>query len=116
MRIDRKTAGSVTILAFAGELDSADLSAAREETDGVIQAGCDRLVLNLRKLDFLNSSALAYLISVHKRVQSMSGELVFSEPSRFFQTTIRHLGLEREFTVFRDDQAALEHFGEAADA
>jgi len=116
MKIDRRTAGSVTILAFTGEIDSGDLSAARAETDGVIEEGCDRLILNLGQLGFLNSTALAYLISVHKRVQSMSGELVFSEPSSFFQTTIRHLGLEREFTVFPDDRAALAHFGEPADA
>ena len=111
MKIDRKTAGDVTILAFAGEMDSDNLPAAREETDGVITAGCDRLVFNLGELAFINSSALAYLITVHKRVKSMDGELVFSAPSRFFQTTIKHLGLEGEFKVFQDDQAALEHFG-----
>jgi len=111
VRIDRKTAGDVTILAFAGEMDSDNLPAAREATDGVITAGCDRLVFNLGELAFINSSALAYLITVHKRVKSMDGELVFSAPSRFFQTTIRHLGLEGEFRVFPDDQAALEHFG-----
>jgi anti-anti-sigma factor len=116
VRIDRRTAGSVTILAFAGEIDSDNLPAARVETDGVIQAGCDRLVFNLGQLAFLNSSALAYFITVHKRVKSMDGELVFSEPSRFFQTTIKHLGLEGEFKVFPDDQAALEHLGEGGAA
>jgi anti-anti-sigma factor len=111
MKIDRRTAGDVTVLTFAGELDSDNLPAAREETDGVIQSGCDRLVFNLDGLAFLNSSALAYLITVHKRVKSMGGQLVFSAPSRFFQTTVKHLGLEGEFQVFPDDQAALEHFG-----
>jgi len=116
MRIDRKAAGNVTILAFAGEMDADNLPAARAETDGVIQGGCDRLVFNLGQLAFINSSALAYLISVHKRVKSMDGELVFSQPSRFFQTTIRHLGLEREFRIFPDDQAALDHFGRRGEA
>jgi anti-sigma B factor antagonist len=112
----RRAVGNVTILSFAGELDSDNLPAAREETDGVIQSGCDRLVFNLGELAFLNSSALAYLITVHKRVKSMGGQLVFSAPSRFFQTTIKHLGLEGEFTVFPDDQAALEHFGQGGAA
>jgi anti-sigma B factor antagonist len=116
MRIDRKTAGAVTILAFTGELDADNLPAAREETDELIQAGADRLVLNLGQLNFINSSSLAYLITVHKRVKSMGGALVFSQPSGFFQMTIKHLGLEREFTVFPDDRAALEHFGESGDA
>ena len=111
MKIDRKTAGDVTILAFAGEMDSDNLPKAREETDSVITAGCDRLIFNLGELAFINSSALAYLITVHKRVKSMNGELVFSAPSRFFQTTLRHLGLEGEFKIFPDDQAALDHFG-----
>jgi len=116
MKIDRRTAGDVTIMAFAGEIDSDNLPAARDETDEVIQAGCERLVFNVGQLAFINSSALAYLITVHKRVQSMDGELVFSEPSRFFQTTIQHLGLEREFKVFPDDRAALEHLGAAGTA
>lgn len=111
MEIYRRTVGDVTILSFQGELDSDNLPAAREETDGVIQSGCELLIFNLGELAFLNSSALAYLITVHKRVKSMGGQVVFSAPSRFFQTTIKHLGLEREFTVFADDQAALEHFG-----
>lgn len=111
MKIYRRTAGDVTILSLQGELDSDNLPAAREETDGVIQSGCDRLIFNLGELAFLNSSALAYLITVHKRVKSMGGQLVFSQPSRFFQTTIKHLGLERVFRVFEDDQAALEHLG-----
>jgi anti-sigma B factor antagonist len=113
MKIDRRTAGNATILTFQGEMDTDDLPRAREETDGVIEGGCDRLVFNLGRLDFLNSSALAYLITVHRRVRSMGGELVFSEPSRFFRTTIKHIGLEQEFRVFPDDRTALEHFGES---
>jgi anti-sigma B factor antagonist len=116
VRIDRKDVGNVTILAFAGEIDTVDLAVAKRETDAVLEDGCDRLILNLGRLQFLNSSALAYLISLHKRVRSLGGELAFSEPSTFFRTTIRHLGLEREFSIFPDDQAALQHLGRGESA
>ena len=91
MKIDRKTAGDVTILTFAGELDSDNLPAAREETDGVIQSGCDRLVFNLGVIVLANSVAASVFLLLGGRfgspVLETLGPLTGATAAYFFTNT-----------------------------
>jgi len=113
MKIGRKTAGNVTILAFTGEFDAFNLPVISEKLDALIQKGCTRLVFNLRLLKFINSSALGYLIKTSKRLKELDGELVLSEPSKFFQTTISTLGIDQIFKIFPADEEAVKYFHDA---
>jgi anti-sigma B factor antagonist len=113
MKIERKTAGNVTILAFTGEFDAFNLPTISEKIDALIQGGCNRLVFNLHLLKFINSGALGYLIKTHKRLRELDGELVLSEPSKFFQTTIKTLGIDQIFKVFENDTEAVKYFHDA---
>ncbi|MHC4550882.1 MAG: STAS domain-containing protein [Planctomycetota bacterium] len=113
MKIERKTAGNVTILAFTGEFDAFNLPQVGEKIDALIHTGCTHLVFNLRLLKFINSSALGYLIKTHKRLRELDGELVLAEPSKFFQTTIKTLGIDQIFKIFPDDQEAVKYLHDA---
>ena len=110
MKIERKTAGDVNILAFTGEFDAFNLPQISEKIDDLVQRGCNRLVFNLHLLKFINSSALGYLIKTAKRLRELDGELVLSEPSKFFQTTIKTLGIDQIFKIFPDDNEAVKYF------
>lgn len=110
MKIERKTAGNVTILAFTGEFDAFNLPQVGEKIDVLIQKGCLHLIFNLRLLKFINSSALGYLIKTAKRLKELEGELVLSEPSKFFQTTIKTLGIDQIFKIYPNDQEAVKYF------
>ncbi|MHC4163973.1 MAG: STAS domain-containing protein [Planctomycetota bacterium] len=112
MRIERKTVGNVTILAFAGEFDATDLAEADERVGVVVAEGRTRLVANLRELTFIDSMWIGYLLKTARRLKARDGELVLSEPSRFFQRVGQAIGIDRVFEIFPDDRAALEHFGE----
>ncbi len=113
MKIERKTAGNVTILAFAGEFDAFNLPTISEKLDALLQTGCTRLVFNLRLLKFINSSALGYLIKTNKRLRELDGELVLSEPSKFFQSTITTLGIDQIFKIFPTDEEAVKYYHDA---
>jgi anti-sigma B factor antagonist len=116
MKIERRTSGNVTILAFTGEFDAFNLPTISEKIDALIQTGCTKLVFNLRLLKFINSSALGYLIKTHKRLKELDGELVLAEPSKFFQTTIKTLGIDQSFKVYPDDIEAVKYFHDAGGA
>lgn len=116
MKIERKKAGDVTILAFTGEFDAFNLPTIGEKIDQLIQTGCTKLVFNLRLLKFINSSALGYLIKTAKRLKELEGELCLSEPSKFFQTTIKTLGIDQIFKVFPKDDEAVKYFHAAGGA
>jgi len=113
MKIERKTAGNVTILAFTGEFDAFNLPTVGEKIDQLIQKGCTHLVFNLRLLKFINSSALGYLIKTAKRLKELDGELVLAEPSKFFQTTIKTLGIDQIFKIFPNDEESVKYFHDA---
>ena len=114
MKIERKTAGNVTILAFTGEFDAFNLPTVGEKIDQLIQKGCTHLVFNLRLLKFINSSALGYLIKTAKRLKELDGELVLAEPSKFFQTTIKTLGIDQIFKIFPNDEESVKYFHDAS--
>jgi len=110
MKIGRKTAGDVNILSFAGEFDAFNLPTISEKIDSLIQKGGTLLVFNLKELKFINSSALGYLIKTHKRLRELEGELVLSEPSKFFQSTITTLGIDQIFRIYPNDDEAVKYF------
>ncbi|MHC4819253.1 MAG: STAS domain-containing protein [Planctomycetota bacterium] len=111
MKIERKTAGSVTILACAGAIDVDSVGALSENTDAVVGMGCRRLVVSLGDLEFASSAMLASLIMAHRRLSEVDGEVVISAASVFLAKTIKTLGLDQALKIFPDDRAALAHFG-----
>ncbi|MDH3591254.1 MAG: STAS domain-containing protein [Planctomycetota bacterium] len=109
MKIERKTTGNVTILAFAGTLDTFNLPTASEKIDALIQTSGTRLVFNLRRLRRVNSLWLGFMIQTQRRLREFGGELVLSEPSKFFHTAIKTVGMD-QIRVCVDDDDAVKYF------
>jgi len=116
MKIERKTAGDVTILGFSGEFDAFNLPTISEKIDSLISKGAVRLVFNLYRLKFINSSALGYLIKTQKKLREYDGELVLSQPSKFFATTIKTLGIDQIFKIYETDDDSVRYFHDAGGA
>ena len=110
MKIERREEDGVTILGFTGEFDAFNLQKISEGIDQLIQKGRTNLIFNLKGLKFINSSALGYLIATHKRLREYDGELVLSEPSKFFETTVATLGIDQIFKIYTNDGEAVKHF------
>lgn len=112
MKIERKTAGSVAILALAGEIDDEGRRAWDEQTDAVVRSGRRRLVFDLAQVERFDSSLIAHLIGLVKRLKERGGEMVVTSPSGVLQRTVRVLGIGSLLRVFRSERAALSYFGE----
>jgi anti-sigma B factor antagonist len=119
---ERRPERKPAILALAGDVDASGLPAFSAKVDALIRTGHTRIVFNLRRLAFINSSALGYLIRTVKRLRELDGELVLSEPSPYFRSAVDRLGLDQVFRIFPSDELALEYFhttgrgGNAADS
>jgi anti-sigma B factor antagonist len=110
MQIDQNSEGKTTILSFSGELDAANLDEVKEKVDGLIQSGHSQLVFDLEDLKFINSSGLGYFIKALKQTHELDGDLVLAKPSKFFQTTIKTLGIDQIFHIFGSPEEAVKHF------
>ncbi len=110
MRIARKSAGNVTILALAGEIDANAVRALGEKTDTVVGTGCHRVVFSLGEMKFFNSAVFACLVTASRHLKDVDAELVVSAPSGTLQMMLETLGLTGQVKVFPSDRAALDYF------
>ena len=110
MKLDMSQAGDVTIVEFTGEFDAFNLAPTAKEIDGLIDGGESKLVFELRRLTFINSSALGYLIKVRKKAVAAGGDVVLAQPSNFFRKTLVTLGLDKIFCVYETADDGIRHY------
>ena len=75
----------------SGELDLASSAALEDELVRVAQSGVTQLVIDLRELEFMDSTGLSVVVAEHKRTTASGGELVLLSPQsqvlRMFEMT-----------------------------
>jgi anti-sigma B factor antagonist len=94
----------------SGEMDAGNSTQLREELDHLLAEGSRKLVIDLGKVGFMNSSALATLVHYYKFARSNCGDisLVALRPSvrQVFQLT----RLDRVFDLQPDVAEAVQRF------
>lgn len=76
LRIDWSTSGSGTVLVrVSGELDEANVDAARVTLDGLLDRCDEEVVLDLADLDFISCRGLDLLAHVDRRLAACGGRL-----------------------------------------
>jgi len=112
MDVRLRTESGVSILSLDGHFETVDLPAFSAQVETLIEEGKYKLCLNFARLEFINSTALGYLVAVGKRLKKeLGGEVAFSEPSRFFEATVRTLELHHIFEIFKTDAEAIAYLG-----
>ncbi len=113
MHITVEPRSDYAILHLRGEFDTYYVPALQEEVDTLAQSGVHNVVLNLRLVRFINSTALGAMIKLSKQTTSAGGGLRISRPSKFCRDIIEKVGLDRVVPVFDSDEDAGASFGGA---
>jgi len=111
MKLEHTRMGDVTVLEFTGEFDAFNLGPVSKAVDDMLDHGEAKLVFQLKKLTFLNSSALGYLIKARKKAKEAGGDAVLAEPSKFVRKLLATVGLDKLFSIYDNTDGALRHFG-----
>jgi len=111
MHIQVEPRDNYAILHMRGEFDTYYVPAFQDEIDSLIKAGVCHVVLNLRLVKFINSTALGGLIIASKGLSENGGQLLIARPSRFCKDIIEKVGLDRVIPVHETDEAAAAAFG-----
>lgn len=106
MKITLESGGDLAILSLAGEFDATSCPLLRSEIEGLIAAGDRRVVLNLRRLKFIDSSAIGAMIEAMGELVASGGGLVISHPSKFCRDVFERLGLDQVLSIHATDEAA----------
>jgi len=111
MHITVEPRDNAAILHLRGEFDTYYCHLLQEEIDEVKKSGVNRIVLNLRLVKFINSTALGAIIKASRSLTKDDGRLVISRPSAFCRDILEKVGLDRVVLVHGTDEDALRTLG-----
>ncbi|MFQ5792921.1 MAG: STAS domain-containing protein, partial [Acidobacteriota bacterium] len=83
----------------------------REASDTLVASGRTRILLNLSRLEFMDSAGLGELVSSHRMVQRFEGQLkILHAPPRIY-SSLTIAKLLPIFEIFDDEAEAIASFG-----
>jgi anti-sigma B factor antagonist len=74
-RLEVRNEGRSTVIVVSGELDLASSPALQEELDRVAASDSQMLIIDLRELDFMDSTGLSVLVRAHQRIEEQGRQL-----------------------------------------
>lgn len=111
MKIDREISGDVAVLTLRGEFDSFVVNSFLEEVESLAANGVSNIVLDMRTVKFIMSTAIGAIVKSRKMMKELGGDLVISQPSDFVRDVLDSLGLTRVIKVFDENKTAVETLG-----
>lgn len=106
----------VTILKLEGDLDNQSLPIARQALAAAVDAGKKRLLFDLERVDYVDSSGLGFFIATLKRVKEIGGEVKLLKLNAYMLGIFRLIHLDYVLDLYDDPEKAMASFGSAAKA
>lgn len=82
-----------------GELDIALAVELRRAVDAALASPADRIVLDLARVDYIDSTGLGALVGAMTKAEQHAKKLVLRSPSRAARTLLARTGLASSFDV-----------------
>jgi anti-sigma B factor antagonist len=114
LTVDVNRLDSVTVIDLSGELDAYTSLELRETVVRLIDEGAREMIINLKKVDFIDSVGLGTLVGCLKRSAEHGGSinLVCSNPQ--IQKVFDITGLSKIFAIYKTREEALKRMAPAA--
>ena len=98
-RIEVRSAGRATVIGMSGELDLASSPALQEELDRVAASDSEMLIIDLRRLDFMDSTGLSVLVRAHQRAEEQGRRLAMVRGPQQVQRLLSLTGVADRLTL-----------------
>lgn len=100
LSLDTRREGAVTVLAVRGDLDLATVALLREPAmEELERTECQKLVLDLTGLTFLDSTGLGCWVDLRDHAQELGKSLEFESALPVVQRTVTIAGLAELFGI-----------------
>jgi anti-anti-sigma factor len=107
MHISVEDGDNYAVIHLRGEFDTYYCSHLQAQVEQLADGGVPHVVLNLRLVRFINSTALGAIIKASKTLAARGGKLVVAKPSPFCREIIEKIGLDRVVPVYDSDEEAV---------
>jgi anti-sigma B factor antagonist len=110
MEIIKRETGNVVTFALSGRLDLGNGNKLKEEVKAALASGKTSVHLNLKQVEFVNSSGLGALVSIMKDVRVHRGRLTLSDMADYVREIFDITQLSHIFEIFATEQEALNSY------
>ncbi len=110
MDITTRTQNGVTLVVFAGSLDSNTSPKAQQALDGMLAAGAQKMVVDCTALDYISSAGLRVLLGTAKRLSGAGGALRLFGLNETVREVFDISGFSTILAVFASAPDALKGF------
>jgi anti-sigma B factor antagonist len=110
MKAETKTIDNIQILALSERLDASCSNDLKEIVQGMIEGNQIKLLINLGKVSFIDSSGLGTLITCLKNISKAGGQLKITELCANVKSVFDMTRMDRVFEIFDTNEAALKSF------
>jgi anti-sigma B factor antagonist len=101
----------VPIVELEGEVDVYTAPQLKQQMISLLESGAKELVVDLTKVDYLDSTALGVLIGGLKRMREVDGNMVLVCPSPRIRRVFEITGLDKIFDIYNSEIEAQESLG-----
>ena len=106
LSMSTRSVAGYTVLEVGGEIDVYTAPQLREHLIGVVEGGARQVIVDLSRVEFLDSTGLGVLVGALKRLRGVSGELLLVCAQERLLKIFRITGLDRVFALFDTVDAA----------
>lgn len=102
--------GDVFIFRIKGRLDSVSSPLAEKKIFEAINNGQNNLLLDMSGVSYLSSSGMRMLLSITKKLRTMSGKLALCSVTTNVVDVLKMSGFDHALQLFKTEEEALRHF------
>ncbi len=111
MKLNVRQIGHVAVLDFAGNITVGKGDAVlREGVFKLLQSDQKQILLNLRKVPYMDSSGIGEMVACYKAARDKNGTVKLLNPSEKVSDLLQITRLEEMFETYRNEKEALRSF------
>ena len=100
--------GGVAVVAPIGRMDAASVPSLRARFQGLARSGRARILIDLSRVGFVDSSGLSVLVTALKAARAAGGDVAVLRPAAQARALLELTRLHEVMTVFEDETTAVE--------
>jgi anti-sigma B factor antagonist len=106
LSLSTRTVAGYRVLEVSGEIDVYTAPQLRERLIALVEDGARQVIVDLNRVEFLDSTGLGVLVGALKRLRGVNGELALVCDQERLLKIFRITGLDRVFTIRETVEAA----------
>ncbi len=111
MKLNVRQIGHVAVVDLAGKITEGEGDAVlREGVFKLLQSDQKQILLNLRKVPYIDSSGIGEMVACYKAARDKNGTVKLLNPSEKVSDLLQTTRLEEVFEIYRNEKEALRSF------